>query len=555
MNERAEGLLSLDSFRERLRKVSNVSKLMKMALRELQSRLATEDVAQASHDRALGTSTHSVHSRSAAPVDDAEVEAALLRREIPGRKTTLALRVCYDERFSQIIALRRDRPFDGEDVKLARRILNLLEEEIGERNVARRAAIVERVYTQLLRRQTGNDLHYQILHAVRDLIDYDHSGAVFVSSGDLFRLQAEQIAWTKGRSDQIGRRVDLPERDREILEYGNQPILFRRADAGSEWEMAAAGPAHCRSLVPPAALLDLHVARPDHPTPCAALVSPLTVEDRCVGLLAAFGREPLSLSESSSEYLLPLLPLAAISIQNQLDDEGMRRAFLEEQKKHAIADIARGVAHDINNSLAVLLMRSRVLRDALRDAPVDERLHEDIRVVEKYALSCKRIFQGMLQFARTGATPVSAMQLQNSIRNVMDIQHEALAARGVVCSLRVDPTVPEVRGNQQQIERVIHNLVQNARQACGEGDRLVISLKRRGDFARLVVANSGQAIPAEILERVMEPFFSTRPDGHGLGLSLCRSIVADHRGSIRIQSREGTGTIVSVKIPLAEPEG
>lgn len=547
--------VSLESFRERLRKVSSAQKLLKVALRELQEWSGTKDVAQARYDRARDQFEHSVHSRTEVPIDEEEVRAALLRRAIPGRKTTLALAVRHDERFAQIIALRRpDRPFTGQDVKFARRVLNLVEDEIDERGASRRRSIVEKVYAQLLRRQPGNDLHYQILHAMRDLIDYDHSGAVFVYKDEVLHLQAEQIAWTKGRSRWIGRPLGLRPEEDAIFRRGNEAFLFRRDTPTAPWGWVPSGRVGDeQALPPPVPVLDFHDGEDGRPRPCVALLSALTVEERCVGFLAAFGQQPQSLTVSACNHLRPLLPLAAISIQNQLDDEGFEEAFLREQKKHAVADIARGVAHDINNSLAVLLLRSRVLREEIeKRSNIDPRLHEDIRVIEKYASSCKRIFQGMLHFARTGSTPVGPVKLQNCIRNVMEIQSSALLARHIEISMRVDESVPEVRGNQQQLERVIHNLVQNARDACKAGDRLILALRRRGGFAQLVVANSGRGIPRHVLGRVMEPFFTTRRDGHGLGLSLCRSIVADHAGTIRIQSREGTGTMVRVKIPLAE---
>lgn len=106
-----------------------------------------------------------------------------------------------------------------------------------------------------------------------------------------------------------------------------------------------------------------------------------------------------------------------------------------------------------------------------------------------------------------------------------------------------------MNGVQADVEQLLLNLVSNARDASQAGDRLTITATRDGSSIELVVEDTGCGIPKEHLNKIQEPFFTTKTDGHGLGLAICRSIVAQMRGQLQIDSNPGVGTRIRATLP------
>jgi signal transduction histidine kinase len=113
--------------------------------------------------------------------------------------------------------------------------------------------------------------------------------------------------------------------------------------------------------------------------------------------------------------------------------------------------------------------------------------------------------------------------------------------------------MPEVVCSQSDLEQVFLNLLANAREATPHGGRIAITAVSVDGFVDISIADTGDGIPAEHLPRVLEPFFTTKPHGNGLGLSICRSVLWEVDGTLTIQSTPGAGTQVRVRVPSAAP--
>jgi signal transduction histidine kinase len=127
-----------------------------------------------------------------------------------------------------------------------------------------------------------------------------------------------------------------------------------------------------------------------------------------------------------------------------------------------------------------------------------------------------------------------------------------LERQGVEVSIEVPTDLPPLIGVQADVEQLLLNLIGNARDAMPSGGRLSIRALRAPTRIELSVADNGCGIPAEDLARLEEPFFTTKPSGNGLGLSICRSIVAQMRGKLSLDSEVGRGTLVKVALPFSE---
>jgi two-component system NtrC family sensor kinase len=144
---------------------------------------------------------------------------------------------------------------------------------------------------------------------------------------------------------------------------------------------------------------------------------------------------------------------------------------------------------------------------------------------------------------------------QGNVRRALDsalaILRDGFERRGIGLDIRLDDGLPNIEAGQGDLEQLFLNLATNARDAMPTGGALSIHAEIEGDHLSIVVRDTGSGIPREHLARIQEPFFTTKKDGNGLGLSICRSIVWNAGGQMRFQSEPGRGTEVSIDLLIA----
>jgi signal transduction histidine kinase len=402
--------------------------------------------------------------------------------------------------------------------------------------------------SEILEELRPKDLSYQILHGLHSLTQYDHSATLLIYEGDgTLKVVAETITWKKGKSDRIGQKLPLPDALVDFLRPGVVYGFDRPAQAWEEWTEAG-----CVRL---AELLDTlgPEARSDVPLDRSMLCAPLATSERRLGLLRIAARECGSFAAYEAELVSQLLPHASIAVQNSQRTESLELNLIQAERKHAMANLARGVAHDVNNALGAVLPLVQQMRAELTADQVDvASLGEDLRQIEGSILISRRIFGGMLSFARNAVHAANGANIRQAIDNTRAILKEGLSRRGIQVVIEADDWLPLIQGSQGDLEQLLLNLLSNARDAMPQGGQLSIAARFDGDEFQLVVEDTGIGIPAEHLPKVLEPFFSTKPEGNGLGLSICRSIVWQLQGKLEIKSTPGTGTRVTVRIPLPE---
>jgi two-component system, NtrC family, sensor kinase len=265
--------------------------------------------------------------------------------------------------------------------------------------------------------------------------------------------------------------------------------------------------------------------------------------------------EPGSFSQYEVELVSQFLPQAAVALQNARRAESLQQRVLIAERKHAMADLARGVSHDVNNALGAVLPLVQQLRAEIDQGTFDPAMvAADLAQFEQSIQVCRRIFGGMLNFARGSAKNISEVSLRHAADSVLAILRESLDRRQVNLIVEIPDDLPLLNGVQADVEQLLLNLVSNARDATEAGDRLTIKAQSNGTAIELVVEDTGCGIPKEHLNKIQEPFFTTKADGHGLGLAICRSIVAQMRGQFQIESSPGVGTCIRATLP-AQAEG
>jgi CheY-like chemotaxis protein len=228
----------------------------------------------------------------------------------------------------------------------------------------------------------------------------------------------------------------------------------------------------------------------------------------------------------------------------------------QNEKLAAMSTLLAGVAHELNNPLAVVIGRSALLRAKTQD----EALRRETTQLEEAAERCARIVKNFLALARQEPPERAPCSLDLLVRDAVEILAYPLRVDGVELRLELAGDQHELQADVHQLQQVVINLVSNAHHAVRGTPTRRITLRTEyeaaRDLAQLTVEDTGPGIPPDIERRIFEPFFTTKPlgQGTGLGLPLCRGIVEDHGGQLRVEGRPGLGARFVVELPgLARP--
>ena len=277
----------------------------------------------------------------------------------------------------------------------------------------------------------------------------------------------------------------------------------------------------------PLAPLDDHEGEPDAPAREAPVIVPVP--------------EPEPAPEADEE--IEPEPSAGVA-------EGVREALADPERLGPIGDFAAGLAHELNSPLTAIAGYAQMLPSL-----PDEQRTVALDTIEREALRLGRIVQNLLYFARQQPPRSERVDLNGLLRRIAEVRREELSSGGVQLDLRLG-TVPSVRGDEYQLEQVFLNLVSNAAAALRPGGgRVTVTSVATGEVAQVTLSDSGPGIAPEWLERVFDPFFTTREvgEGAGLGLSIAYGIVSEHGGRLWAESPAGGGggARFVVELPLA----
>jgi PAS domain S-box-containing protein len=239
----------------------------------------------------------------------------------------------------------------------------------------------------------------------------------------------------------------------------------------------------------------------------------------------------------------------------------MEEQFLRAQRMEAIGTLAGGVAHDLNNILAPVVMAAGLLKGTLTTSH-DQSL---LNMVEASAQRGAAIIRQLLMFSRGVAGERVIVQLRHLLKDMVGIMHETFP-REIAVVENIPGDLWPVIGDATQLHQVLMNLCVNSRDAMPTGGQLTLraenaelgeadarghALAEAGRYAVLIVEDTGQGIPAAIIDRIFDPFFSTKEigKGTGLGLSTVLGIVKNHKGFLTVQSEPGQGTAFRIYLP------
>jgi signal transduction histidine kinase/HAMP domain-containing protein len=253
-------------------------------------------------------------------------------------------------------------------------------------------------------------------------------------------------------------------------------------------------------------------------------------------------------AEHEPEYLLV--------VEDITEQRRMEEIAMQADKLSALGLMASGLAHEINNPLATIQVYAEDMEDRLHNGREEllasGEIEDDLRIIRKNVNRAKDITQKLLNFSRKSEWREETIHLPALCKESMSLLSHVFSKKQVQLSLHTDPFVPDIQGDGLQLTQVIVNLLQNALDAVAEGGRVQINISAVENAVSIKVVDNGSGIAPEYSGQLFDPFFTTKPvgQGTGLGLSICYGIVTRMGGTIVINSVQGQGTEVTVKLPV-----
>jgi signal transduction histidine kinase len=242
--------------------------------------------------------------------------------------------------------------------------------------------------------------------------------------------------------------------------------------------------------------------------------------------------------------------------QTQTELEKSREHLLQAEKMVLVGKLASGMAHSIRNPLTSVKMRLFSLDRTLN---LSEHQREDFDVISEEILHIDTIVQNFLEFSRPPKLKKQKISPSEVVDLVLRLLEHRLESYNVTVKVDRTKPLPEIQGDPERLKEVLVNIIENACQAMEGGGSITIHEEENtdvslGPVAVIRLADDGPGIPEPVQSKIFEPFFSTKEDGSGLGLSITTRIVEEHGGRLELNSEEGEGSTFSIILPVEETD-
>jgi signal transduction histidine kinase/KaiC/GvpD/RAD55 family RecA-like ATPase len=448
------------------------------------------------------------------------------------QRTTVLARFSVRGRLAVVGAVRRSADFVQKDRRTLYRLADVLRYEIERREKAKIANEVSRLKEMIVSELRPLDVIYHLLDSLYHLHVFNHSASL-LSYDDItgrLRIEAEKIGFRKAKSANIGK--EIPISSGQAARFGNGPVEIEGSCDGTD--------------------LPAYPHPRDDVLPLCVLSIPLTIAGTFRGLLriALVERRPL---EADRAVLEQFLPVASAALRNLKTNTIWERAAVEAERAQGMTSMTRAVAPEIFNALGACLplvqqALSRIRQDVLeRDV-----LERDLALAESKLLYTRQVIPSLLAAERSGTSDKRDVNVLQQIRDVLPLLQDTAARQGVEITADLPNALPNVQCSPRDFLAILRSLVRNSVEALAStAGRITISAAPEEDrFVTLTVTDDGPGIAEELLDKVVEPFFSTKPGNQGMGLAVCRALAWQHGGYFEIRSTPGQGTSATVGLRI-----
>ena len=280
---------------------------------------------------------------------------------------------------------------------------------------------------------------------------------------------------------------------------------------------------------------------------------PLTIENNFIGIIRIFFSQPRDFSEEELSFLVSIAEQCALALDKARLIEKQKAQYmqlsLQTEKMAALGRMAAAIAHEINNPLAGILLFSTNLA---KKVPEEGPLKEGLDIIIHETIRCKSIIQELLEFSREREPQKALKNINDVINKALSILENEFRLHHISTDKALSAELPDTLLDINQMEQVFVNLLLNAVEAIQEKGVITIKsyLDRSQSYAIIEIIDTGCGIAPDDLNKIFEPFFSTKPKGTGLGLAVSYGIVRNHQGDIKVSSQPGSGTCFTIEIPV-----
>jgi PAS domain S-box-containing protein len=221
----------------------------------------------------------------------------------------------------------------------------------------------------------------------------------------------------------------------------------------------------------------------------------------------------------------------------------------------SLGEVTASMAHEFNNPLGIII---GFVEDLLGGKKAGDAEFHALKIIEEESRRCKKIVQDLMEYARPKNAEMAPTQVANVISRCLQLLETHLYKQRVEAITKIDPALPRIHADAQQLTQVLVNLFLNAIDAMPAGGKIIVTaeLDAEGTPPALVlsVADNGIGIEKDFLPKIFQPFYTAKKRrGLGLGLPICERIITNHRGRIEVKSRPGEGTTFTVYLPFEQP--
>jgi len=280
---------------------------------------------------------------------------------------------------------------------------------------------------------------------------------------------------------------------------------------------------------------------------------PLSYGAQVLGIIRVFLSEQREFSDEELDFLVSIAGQCACAINKTRMIENQKARYdqlaIQTEKLSALGRMAAGIAHEINNPLAGILLYSS---NMCKKIPDESPLKENLEVIIRETVRCRSIIQELLEFSRDQQPQKTPTAINPIIEKALSILENEFRLHHLTVEKDLSAKMEQSLLDENLIQQVFVNLLLNAVHAIGENGKVIVRSypDPHGKNILVEIEDTGCGISSEHLSKIFEPFFSTKPKGTGLGLAVSYGIIRNHQGDIRVTSKKGKGTCFTLEIPI-----
>lgn len=443
-------------------------------------------------------------------------------------------------------AARRQTEFTGGSGYIMNQLCAVLAEEITRRVEERHKKVLDQIKEKVISELRPLDLAYQILAGLHELLSFDHSAALltYMAKTKVLRVEAEKIVWTKSKSAFIGHEFPVkPELLNQFQNHQETLILDccpHVPTPENQWEIELYK------------ILD-YSSGTTIPAPTSILCAPLFFESEFLGILKVAVWQESPFDAWDVRVVNGFRKVAATSIRNARLKMLLEDRAVQAEVRASLITLAQAVSHDVRNAAGGILLLAQQLREELNLGIGDQEVMVgDLdQIIEKSKL-IKRIFMNLLKDSQATRAGLGPVDVNRSIREVLLYFEGQLDRNRIRLVYQLDEAIPAIKGSRRHLEQIVIGLLANSIDAMnGQGGAITVATEHcTEDRVILSLTDTGPGMSHEGILQAMEPFFTTKPGGTGLGLPICRALAWQIGGRLELTSEPGQGVTATLSLEV-----